>query len=352
MIGQVIFTAGCVLLGVTWAFVPIMKGADAFFGVPVSEEFMRGPQGRRYLHTYWLLLALFVIVSMASLWLFSLLTGAMVVVAALAVGIEVVFVVMFYLVRRHQVISPADPVAAELERRNRWQYINWPLEGLCLALIAASWSYFAVSYAYLPPPLGELLIASGQPTSPDWGNIGLYLLMQPYVFVLWLVMMIVMAQSAVRLSANASSDYLGLRREYMRMMVGMFYAGKLTGITLLGAIAGLPIWAAAAASGQSISVGALAVLLILMSGAFGYYGVKMYRLRALMRELVGPGGLERSADHGGWVAGFIYFNPQDPSLWVERRIGYGYTFNLARWETWLLVMIFTLPVFVIWWLII
>lgn len=350
MIGQVMLTAVWALMAVVWAFIPIMKGADAFFGVPVSEEYMRGPQGRRYLHTFWLLVALFMGGSIACVWLLPPSTTGIILMDAGVFGVLIAIAVIFCLVRRHQVISPADPVAAVLQPRNRWQYINWPLEGLCLVLIASSWSYFAVSYQNLP---AKLVDASGRLTSVGWASLGTQLIMQLYAFVLFLVVMMGMAQSAVRLPVDASDEYLSLRERYMRMMVGLFYALKVTMIVFFGGAVALFLRAAGTGNDRDILVavvGPMAAYWIVVFGAFAYYAVKMYRLRAHMRALAGPGSLERSADHGGWVAGFIYFNPQDPSIWVEKRIGYGYTVNMARWEAWLILVIFIAPAFLIPWL--
>jgi hypothetical protein len=38
-----------------------------------------------------------------------------------------------------------------------------------------------------------------------------------------------------------------------------------------------------------------------------------------------------------WKWGQFYYNPDDPSLLVERRFGIGYTFNFARWQSWLVM---------------
>ncbi len=350
MIGQILLTGIWVLFTVLFGFLPIIKGADAFFGVPVSEEYMRGPQGRRYLRIYWLLLTLFMGVTIASAWLLPATTIGVVIMDAGVLGVVLAIAVIFCLVRRHQVISPADPVAAVLQPRNRWQYINWPLEGLCLALIAASWSYFALSYGNLPT---KLVAASGHLTSVGWVSIGTQLIMQVWAFVLFLLIVMGMAQSAVRLPANASEEYLALRRRYMRMMVGLFYATKMTMIACFGAALALFLRAAGTGNDRDILVGVvgpMALYWIVVFGAFAYYAVKMYRVRAQMRELAGPGSLERAADHGGWVHALMYFNRQDPSIWVEQRIGIGYTVNLAHWEGRLLLLMFIWPAFVIPWL--
>jgi uncharacterized membrane protein len=41
-----------------------------------------------------------------------------------------------------------------------------------------------------------------------------------------------------------------------------------------------------------------------------------------------------------WKAGLFYFNPDDPSLLVEKRYGLGWTINFARPLGWLIMIIF------------
>ncbi len=43
---------------------------------------------------------------------------------------------------------------------------------------------------------------------------------------------------------------------------------------------------------------------------------------------------DRSPDEC-WYLGMLYFNPEDPALWVEKRFGVGYTVNFARPTAWL-----------------
>ena len=49
-----------------------------------------------------------------------------------------------------------------------------------------------------------------------------------------------------------------------------------------------------------------------------------------------PGQGDRSPD-SAWKLGLVYFNPDDPTVWVEKRFGVGYTLNFARPTAWLLV---------------
>ncbi|MBX6342828.1 MAG: hypothetical protein IRY97_10250, partial [Thermomicrobiaceae bacterium] len=36
-----------------------------------------------------------------------------------------------------------------------------------------------------------------------------------------------------------------------------------------------------------------------------------------------------------WIAGFIYYNPDDPALMVPKRFGVGWTLNFARPAAWI-----------------
>lgn len=44
-----------------------------------------------------------------------------------------------------------------------------------------------------------------------------------------------------------------------------------------------------------------------------------------------------SEDDQQWIAGVLYYNPDDAAVFVEKRFGIGTTMNMARWQSWLLV---------------
>jgi hypothetical protein len=46
-----------------------------------------------------------------------------------------------------------------------------------------------------------------------------------------------------------------------------------------------------------------------------------------------------------WKLGFLYINPADPAIFVEKRLGIGYTCNFGNQTTWLflgLILLFSL----------
>jgi uncharacterized membrane protein len=81
------------------------------------------------------------------------------------------------------------------------------------------------------------------------------------------------------------------------------------------------------------------VPMILFNVGVGYW---MFRVGQGFQKTVAP--VAREEVHGdatpddGWKAGgLFYFNPRDPAIWVEKRIGFGYTLNMGNSRAWLLI---------------
>jgi len=52
---------------------------------------------------------------------------------------------------------------------------------------------------------------------------------------------------------------------------------------------------------------------------------------------------DATPDHAWKVGGLFYFNPNDPAIWVEKRVGLGYTLNIGNAGAWLLIGMMLLP---------
>lgn len=50
------------------------------------------------------------------------------------------------------------------------------------------------------------------------------------------------------------------------------------------------------------------------------------------------------ADDDNWKFGMFYYNPDDPSLWVEKRFGIGYSVNFARPGAWIVIGILAIVI--------
>lgn len=63
--------------------------------------------------------------------------------------------------------------------------------------------------------------------------------------------------------------------------------------------------------------------------------IVMWRLGHFARPGTPDEG-DRSPD-AAWKLGMIYFNPDDPALWLEKRFGVGYTLNFGRPMAWVII---------------
>lgn len=81
-----------------------------------------------------------------------------------------------------------------------------------------------------------------------------------------------------------------------------------------------------------------------------YYGQSGDRLKTVeINEVEAPkGNIVTGDDDENWKLGMFYFNKQDPSFWVEKRMGVGMTFNLSKWQSWaFLIGVIVLPLLLI-----
>jgi hypothetical protein len=107
---------------------------------------------------------------------------------------------------------------------------------------------------------------------------------------------------------------------------------------------------------------AYAVAIVLSAGAFGNavsgrgwlfvmpmmlfnFGVMFWMIRVGQggHRAVAPGARrevrgDATPDDAWKIGGLYYVNPRDPAMWVENRVGLGYTLNLGNWRAWLLII--------------
>jgi predicted metalloprotease with PDZ domain len=81
------------------------------------------------------------------------------------------------------------------------------------------------------------------------------------------------------------------------------------------------------------------VPLLLFNVGVGYW---MFRVGQGFQKAVAPAARQAvhgdaTPDHAWKAGGFVYFNPRDPAIWVEKRIGFGYTLNMGNSRAWLLI---------------
>ncbi len=95
----------------------------------------------------------------------------------------------------------------------------------------------------------------------------------------------------------------------------------------VSAVALLPLSAHPATLAVRLVTASSAFLLLFLLASFGL----LYRQRASL-----PAAQAATAEEY-WKGGLWYYNPNDGALFVPKRIGFGYTLNMAHPEAWLLM---------------
>lgn len=336
-----------IVLGFTAVFSWILPGItrrDILFGVTVAPNTRAMPAGRALIRRYRLQvgalaalgalgLALTYALAPASFWR-SGWTAALALAPVLL--LEIPYLVAYSAARALRAPTSdvgAGPCAgvetsAALRPRRYGDYVPWIWEALPPALIAATAAVLASSYAAAPAIIATHFDAAGTANAFAPKTIG------TYFALVWTqlgleVLLTVLAVLVVGAKAQPGRANEGFRRAGLRYL----YLVKVLTLALLGGTALLIT--GAATSGTTSRRASLGLLLPLTLGFAGavLLGGLVVALRA------GQGGsrlgdpAETATDRTDdryWKLGVIYANRDDPSLFVERRFGFGWTVNVAN----------------------
>ena len=105
--------------------------------------------------------------------------------------------------------------------------------------------------------------------------------------------------------------------------------------TLLAGLSTRPVWSADPGSSPSPVLLPVTIMVsVALALGFIIYLSRISRAR---------GGAGDGTPDACWKWGMIYYNPQDPSLLVEKRMGLGWTFNFANKWSWVFMALLLLP---------
>lgn len=95
-----------------------------------------------------------------------------------------------------------------------------------------------------------------------------------------------------------------------------------------------------------VGVGAGCAGVLLLAGVI-YWSIQLVKVRGELRDLEVRPSARPDRDPEHWRAGLFYVNADDPAIFVEKRIGVGYTLNFGNRRAYLyLAYIFGLPLLV------
>ncbi len=332
-----------VIVSTAWLYwlMPTLTRRDVFFGVTVAPNTRQTPAGRAIIRRYRievvgllvlfaLALALLAVFAPDSWWANG--WSSLVVltpVLLLAVPYLLAHVASRNLTAAPQAMgeepSPASEPVAELRPRHYGSYVPWAWESLPLAIIAATAIYLAISYAAAPAIIPIHFDAAGTPNGYATKTIGSYfaLVWSQLGLEVLLTGLALLLVGAKALPGRAESRF---RKWWLRYLFAM----KALLMAFLGGLAVLIANAEqTGSSSQIILVLPLSLVLV---------GVLLVSALVLAVR-TGQGGSRLGSptetavdrmDDRYWKLGALYVNPSDPSMFVERRFGVGWTVNLGN----------------------
>jgi uncharacterized membrane protein len=315
---EILFTAlPLALVAIIFQFLPLLTRRGIFFSATVDPEFPQSADGRRLLRSYRLQAALWTLIAIA---LGLVLAPQHPEYAALApalllvMGISVSYWMKFREVHERYGEHRPEIRRAELSPRTSGEAFSawlWLPPFLALAAIGV---YLQAHWNLLPERFPVHWGVDGQPNrwaSRTWSGVygplligaGLNLFM---LGVAWLV---------TRQSRKTAMQRIMVRLSELLLYPMTFASAAAAVLPLVS----FPIWL-------------IPVVMTVSIAAVIYWAY-----RQISVPTVDDATPEPQSD-SYWRAGMFYYNPNDPAIFVSKRVGIGYTMNFANKISWVVLV--------------
>jgi hypothetical protein len=302
-----------VLLPLLFHWMPLWRRNGIWFGVTVAPGYADGPDARRVLHRFRIVI-----------WLLALAAAGMGVlgapaevtwVLAAAVTLEIGGALAAFAYARHQTLPHAVRPSSE-----RSASLTDAPEGMPggifavlvpFAILAAAALYLSLDWSRIPERW----------SARTWQSVYMLLTVAGAQCGLMLLigLGILRASPRGRVAANAAAS-----AQFRRTML-QFLVAATWGVALLVAAVAV----ARVAGGRLVAYDVPMVISLALVALALVFAV---RIICINRTLMNGG--DGTPDQC-WKLGFFYFNPADPAIFVEKRFGIGYTCNFGNGTTWL-----------------
>lgn len=315
-----IFMWPVIIVGVVLYYLPLIARPGIFFGATVEPSFPRSSEGRRLLRGYRWQVGLWVIAAMVITGIFAPghpLLGSMPPLFVLLAAVGFSYRRTFREVHTHYGIARAELRQARLapvQQRPalRVGFVLPPF--LALGFTAL---YLHLHWSEIPERFPVHWGMDGQPNgwaARDWhGVYGLVLM-----GVALDLFMLGLAWALARFSRNNVMRYVAIRG-----LEVLLYP-----LTLTFVVSGLlPLMKSSPATLVLFTV----VVMLLTIAGIMYWAYR--KISAPSAEDATP----EPVNDNYWKAGMFYYNPDDPAIFVAKRVGIGYTPNFAHKVVWLVL---------------
>jgi uncharacterized membrane protein len=310
---RLIIGFGFLAAGATMFAIPNMTRRGVLFGFAVAENFRESPTARKSIAEFRMLTA---IATTAALMVLFLVPETFLAAIAVAGPAAILLAGGLAFVWAGRKVAPfaAQPVrerAAELTSTpERLPWFFWLAPGP-FGILSAAAGFLYRNWEHIPVRFPVHWGVNGQPNG--WEERTFHDIYGPLIFG---------TEMAAFMLIMGLATWFGARRSQMRRMTlaalieAEYMIGLLFAAISIGPLVHVPTWL--------IVLGPLAFIAPMLIG--------------LARALAEPSDGADPTPNECWKSGMIYYNPNDPALFVEKRAGLGYTFNFANRWSWILLL--------------
>lgn len=348
-----IFTISYIVTLVMQVFVPYLVRETIVFGVTVPEQNIKHPilglMKKRYAQIVGISGVVLLVILLVINWIAkpSEITQGILLLSVLY-GMLAVSLVLYWL--NHQKITKLKKKeqwginikqvrAVDLTARSRDEILPWPFYVVPIGVTVFLMIFTVLHYEQIPNnvavhwgPNGE---ADAWQEKSYFTAISLPLVMLMMQCMMWGIVDSV-KRSAIRLSVNRQEESLEDQlktRKYMSWHM-MLISYALT--VLLSVLQLSNIYPSLAEGGKLLPL--FIAFLVLVLGSLLFYVWKKRQLRLSYVDNVVSEVMDVDEDRY-WKGGLIYMNAQDPSVFVEKRFGVGWTMNLANPRAYIVIVL-------------
>ena len=305
------------MVGVILQFTPLLTRPGIFFGATVDISFPQSTDGRRLLRSYRLQMALWTVIAMAvMLPLFPEHAAALIVLPMLLLFVGGVFSYWLKFREIHERYGTPVPEVrqAELSTPEQQRILSLWLCVPPFVWLAAVALYLQSHWNQIPEQFPVHWGADGQPNG--WATRSFQGVYGPVLLAAFLgALFLLFALMLLRVSRNTT-----MRHVTVTILLLMLYPVSFAfGMVALLPLMTFPIWLI-----PGVTIASVAVLLA--------WSIRKITARAATDVVPEP------RNDSYWKAGMFYYNPDDPAIFVSKRVGIGYTVNFANKLSWLVML--------------
>ena len=306
-----------VMVGVILQFTPLLTRPGIFFGATVDVAFPQGSDGRRLLRSYRLQVALWTVIAMAvMLPLFPDHPAALIALPMLLlfVGATFSYWLKFREIHEHYGRSAPEVRHAELSTPEQQKTLSLWLCVPPFVWLAAVAFYLQSHWSAIPAQFPVHWGVDGQPNG--WASRTFTGVFGPVLLAAFLDAFFLLFTLALRrITRNTTMRHVTITILLLLMYPISFAFGMVGLLPLVK----FPMWLVPGVT--------LATAFILI-----YWSYRKISTPVSVDQVPEP---QRDSY---WKAGLFYYNPDDPAIFVSKRVGIGYTVNFANKLAWLVML--------------